>query len=87
MSKMWTPAAVALACPYCGASVGARCRTYLGAVCSAPHRGRLVDYLVCPRCGTTDTDPINVLHGYCSACHDWTAPGSRRVHAGQDTLL
>lgn len=84
MSAYWTAAATRFACTRCGASRGARCRTATGKRAGQPHMARLVDRFACPVCGTEDTDPVNVVHGYCSVCRSWTGDG--RHLAAQDTL-
>lgn len=81
---VWTTEAVRFACPRCHASRGARCRTESGRAATAPHMGRLVDRFWCPVCGAEDADPVNVAHGYCSVCRDWTGDG--RHTAAQDAL-
>lgn len=30
----------------------------------------------CPRCGIPSWNPNDAREGYCSACHDWTGPGT-----------
>lgn len=84
MSVVWDAQAVRFACPRCGASHGARCRTSSGKRASQPHMARLADRFLCPRCGAEDADPVNVVHGYCSVCRDWTGDGAHR--AAQDAL-
>lgn len=27
----------------------------------------------CPRCGAVSSHPLDLIHGYCGRCHDWTA--------------
>lgn len=84
MSAYWTPAATRFACTRCGASRGARCRTASGRQAGQPHAARVVDRFLCPVCGHEDPDPVNVVHGYCSVCRDWTADGQHL--AAQDAL-
>lgn len=31
----------------------------------------------CPVCGLTSHNPVDVLEGYCGACHRWTGKTSR----------
>ena len=83
-SVVWTDAVVRFRCARCQASPGARCRTVSGRYAGAPHVDRLVSRFLCPVCALVDTDPVNVAHGYCTACRAWTGDG--RHLAAQDTL-
>lgn len=84
MSVVWSAWVLLYDCPRCHVPAGVRCRTTSGRRAGGPHVARLVERMVCPACGHVDTDPVNVRHGYCSVCRDWTAAG--RGLAAQDVL-